>query len=71
MVERQFLALTGSPETYRRFLADHWNWFTYPDPMDMPSTVSEHLAWLAAAGFAGADVFWARAGHALYGGYKE
>jgi tRNA (cmo5U34)-methyltransferase len=39
--------------------------------MDMPSTVSEHIEWLTEAGFAGVDVFWLRAGHAVYGGYKE
>jgi tRNA (cmo5U34)-methyltransferase len=70
-VERQSLAFTGKPDAYRQFVAEHWNWYEYPDPVDMPSTVPEHLAWLAEAGFAGADVFWARAGHVVYGGYKE
>jgi len=70
-VERQSLAMTGSLDAYREFVADQSNWYAYPDPMDMPSTVSKHLAWLADAGFIGADVFWLRAGHAIYGGYKE
>ncbi|HET8627717.1 MAG TPA: class I SAM-dependent methyltransferase, partial [Thermomicrobiales bacterium] len=69
-VERQSLAFTGNLDAYHRFVAEHWNWYEYPDPVDMPSAVPEHLAWLAEAGFAGADVFWARAGHAVYGAYK-
>jgi tRNA (cmo5U34)-methyltransferase len=38
--------------------------------MDMPSTLREHLDWLDGAGFADVNVFWERAGHAVYGGYK-
>jgi len=70
-VERQSLAMTGALDAYREFVDGHSNWYEYPDPVDMPSTVPEHLAWLADAGFIGADVFWLRAGHAVYGGYKE
>lgn len=70
-VRRQSLTFTGSLETYERFVRDRSNWFEYPDPDDTPSTIPEHLAWLAGAGFTGVDVFWARAGHAVYGGYKE
>ncbi len=69
-VRRQSLEMTGSLETYQRFFDDHWNLYDYPDPMDMPSTAPEHLRWLTEAGFIGASVFWARAGHAVYGGYK-
>ena len=70
-VERQSIAFTGSREVYQQFVAEEWNIFEHPDPVDMPSTVPEHLRWLGEAGFSGADVFWARAGHAVYGGYKE
>jgi trans-aconitate methyltransferase len=69
-VKRQSLAHAGSLDTYQEFLDQQWNWYIYPDPMDMPSTVPEHVDWLTEAGFAGADVFWAKAGHAIYGGYK-
>jgi len=69
-VERQSLTLNGSRDAYQEFVDDHANWYTYPDPMDRPSTVPEHLAWLEDAGFAGANIFWERAGHAVYGGYK-
>ena len=69
-VKRQSLALSGSLDAYRQFVDDTWNWYDYPDPSDMPSSLPEHLQWLADAGFTGVDVFWARAGHAVYGGYK-
>ncbi len=68
-VKRQSLAFTGSLDVYRQFVDEHYNWYDYPDPMDMPSTLPEHLAWLDQAGFVGTDVFWMRAGHAVYGGY--
>lgn len=70
-VQRQSLAFTGALDVYRQFVADQSNVYEYPDPMDMPSTIPEHLQWLAEAGFSGVDVVWARAGHAIYGGYKE
>ncbi|MCA1722987.1 MAG: class I SAM-dependent methyltransferase [Thermomicrobia bacterium] len=70
-VRRQSLAFTGSSAIFEQFEADHWNIFTYPDPeFDKPSTVPEQLGWLTEAGFTGVDVFWAAAGHALFGGYK-
>jgi tRNA (cmo5U34)-methyltransferase len=70
-VRRQSLAFTGALEVYQEFVESEWNWFTYPDPFDMPSTIPEHLDWLSQAGFVGVNVFWERAGHAVYGGYKK
>ena len=52
------------------FERERWNIYEYPDPMDTPSTLPEQLRWMEEAGFEGVDVFWARAGHALLGGYK-
>ena len=70
-VRRQSLALTGTLAAFAQFEADHWNIFTYPDPdFDKPSTAPEQLGWLTDAGFTDVDVFWATAGHALFGGYK-
>jgi len=70
-VRRQSLAITGNLAIFEQFQADHWNIFTYPDPeFDKPSTMPEQLGWLTDAGFTGVDVFWAVAGHALFGGYK-
>lgn len=68
-VRRQSLAMTGSLQAYQQFVDDHWNLYDYPDPMDMPSSLPDHLRWLTEAGFTGANVFWERAGHAIYGGY--
>jgi tRNA (cmo5U34)-methyltransferase len=71
VVREQSLALTGDLRGYEAFLADHWNLFEYPDPeMDKPSSVPEHLRWLAEAGYTGVDVFWSQAGHAIFGGYR-
>jgi tRNA (cmo5U34)-methyltransferase len=70
-VERQSREATGSDEIYREFLDSHWNYYRYPDPVDIPSAVPEHLAWLEEAGFQGANVFWERAGHTVYGGYRS
>jgi trans-aconitate methyltransferase len=70
-VRRQSLAMTGALAAYQQFTDDHWNIYDYPDPMDIPSPLPDHLRWLAEAGFVGANVFWERAGHAVYGGYTE
>lgn len=71
-VRRQSLTFTGTFDVYHQFRADQWNIFDYPDPdLDKPSTVPEQLRWLAEAGFTGVDLFWAHAGHALFGGYKD
>ena len=52
------------------FERERWNVFEHPDPMDKPSTLPELLRWMEEVGFEGVDAFWARAGHALLGGYK-
>jgi len=70
-VERESRVLTGGTKLYRQFLDDQWNLYRYPDPVDIPSTIPEHLAWLSAAGFVGVNVFWERAAHAVYGGYQR
>ena len=72
-VQRQSLAIGGDGNAYQQFVADKWNFYEYPDPedeIDHPSTVVEQLQWLADAGFSRIDVWWARAGHVLFGGYK-
>lgn len=71
-VRRRAQELTGSLRHWEFFDREHWNLWRYPDPdIDKPSTVAEHLAWLAEAGFVGVGVFWAEAGHAVYGGYRR
>ena len=39
--------------------------------MDKPSGLFEQLGWLEAAGFEAVDVYWLKAGHAIYGGQKR
>jgi tRNA (cmo5U34)-methyltransferase len=38
--------------------------------MDQPSGLYEQLRWLEDAGFSAVDVYWLKAGHAIYGGRK-
>ncbi|MGH2409338.1 MAG: class I SAM-dependent methyltransferase, partial [Chloroflexota bacterium] len=70
-VKGQSAQFTSSLDAYQRFVDDRHNWFEYPDPVDMPSCIPDHLSWLQNAGFGEIDVFWATAGHAVYGGYKK
>ncbi len=60
----------GDTRAHDFFLRESWNMYDYPDPMDKPSTLPGQLRWMEEAGFEGVDVFWARAGHALLGGYR-
>ena len=71
LTEAQSLAATGSTRAFEWFLQARWNHYRYPDPVDQPSPLSDQLGWLREAGFALADCFWLRAGHAIYGGYKS
>jgi SAM-dependent methyltransferase len=69
-VKRQSLDLAGDLRAYEFFVQNHWNIYDYPDPMDKPSRLPDQLRWMEEAGFTGVDVFWAKAGHAVFGGYK-
>lgn len=69
-VERQAKHLPDGEALAAAFRDAHWNYYRYPDPVDQPSRLSDQLRWLAEAGFAVADCFWLRAGHAIYGGYR-
>lgn len=68
-VRRQSQEISGSLDAWNLFDGDDWNIFDHPDPMDTPSTLADQLDWLREAGFTSADVFWALAGHAVYGAY--
>ena len=70
-VRRTNLALDGNTVIYEQFEQIEWNIFQYPDPMDKPSTVFDQLRWLEQAGFTAVDVYWLKAGHAIYGGQKD
>ncbi len=60
----------GRPDAWQRFRELQWNVFRYPDPDDQPSALADQLVWLAEAGFVTPDVYWMRAGHALFGARK-
>jgi tRNA (cmo5U34)-methyltransferase len=69
-IRRRSLAIHGDERAHEFFVCERWNIYEYPDPADKPSTLPEQLCWMEEVGFEGVDVFWAKAGHALLGGYK-
>ncbi len=70
-VRQRSLALAGDLQPFERFQALQWNYYSAPDdPADRPSPLLDQLRWLAEAGLEKVDVFWMKAGHALFGGSK-
>jgi tRNA (cmo5U34)-methyltransferase len=69
-VREQSLAATGGLGPYERFHQLEWSCYEYPDELDKPSPLADQLAWLREAGFAGVDVYWMKAGHAIFGASK-
>ncbi len=69
-IRRRSVEIHGDGRAHEFFVRERWNIYDYPDPADKPSTLPEQLRWMEEAGFEGVDVFWARAGHALLGGYR-
>jgi len=69
-VRRRSLDLAGDLAPYQRFLDLRWNLWaeTEPDPIDRPSPLFDQLRWLEEAGLSGVDVYWMKAGHAIFGG---
>lgn len=67
------LQLSRDLKAYQHFLETQWNSFTLPepDPVDKMSPLFAQLKWLEQAGFVDIDVFWVKAGHAIYGARKE
>ena len=61
----------GGGRGFERFAEARWNHFYFPDESDTPSPLYRQLQWLEGAGFAAVDCFWMKAGHAIYGGFKE
>lgn len=69
-VQQRALVLDGNLQTFDYFRQEKWNLYQHPDPMDKPSGLFEQLKWLEQAGFRGIDIYWMKAGHALFGGQK-
>jgi tRNA (cmo5U34)-methyltransferase len=65
-------ALYGDDRARRRFEELRWNYFRWPtdNGIDHPSTIAEHVSWLAAAGFEVVDLQWLFAGHAILSARK-
>ena len=69
-IRNRSLEIHGDARAHEFFVRERWNIYQYPDPIDTPSTLPEQLRWMEEAGFEGVDAFWARAGHALLGGFR-
>jgi tRNA (cmo5U34)-methyltransferase len=71
-VRRRSLEIGGDLNPFLIFEEQFWNSFRYSDPddIDHPSGLFEQLRWLETAGFQHIDVFWVKAGHAIFGGEK-
>lgn len=70
-VHQRSLELDGNMQAYDCFREKAWNYYRHPDPIDNPSSLFDQLKWLERAGFAKPDVYWMKAGHAIFGGRKE
>ncbi len=71
-VRRRAQELAGHLEPWETFRRDRWNLYADPDPdpIDRPSPLLDQLRWLKEAGLSGVDVFWMKAGHAIFGGFR-
>jgi tRNA (cmo5U34)-methyltransferase len=71
-VRRRSQELAGHPGPWEKFRAERWNFYAdpEPDPIDQPSRLLDQLRWLEAAGLAAVDVYWMKAGHAVFGGVR-
>jgi len=71
-VRQRALVTDGSLDKFEIFQREAWNLYRNPDPdFDKPSPLLDQLIWLGIAGFSSVDVFWMKAGHAIFGGEKS
>lgn len=72
-VRQRSSARRGDLALFVDFQDRGWNCFHSgnEDPdVDKPSGLVDQLLWLREAGFVGVEVVWAKAGHAVFGGYR-
>ena len=73
-VRQRSLDLDGHLRGHKQFQQLGWNHYAEPEPepdsIDKPSPLFDQLKWLDKAGFIDVDVFWMKAGHAIFGGRK-
>ncbi|NWG22638.1 MAG: class I SAM-dependent methyltransferase [Chloroflexi bacterium] len=73
-VRERAMMLDGCDDAFKQFEREQWNMYRYPDtdpePYDTPSRLHDQLLWLGEAGLVGVDVYWMRAGHAIFGGIR-
>jgi tRNA (cmo5U34)-methyltransferase len=71
-VAENSVQIYGDDRAERKFGELRWNYFRWPDDntIDHPSSVAEHVAWLAEAGFEAIEVHWLLAGHAIFSARK-
>lgn len=73
-VRQRSLDIDGDLKGYDYFCELSWNHYAQlepdPDSIDKPSSLFDQLKWLEQAGFTDVDVFWMKAGHAIFGGRK-
>ena len=71
IVIEQSQKIDGNLYAFKFFKKEGWNIFHYLNPKDIdkPSPIWVQLKWLEKAGFRDLDVFWLRAGHAIFGGW--
>lgn len=69
-VRKRAQELDGHEDAFDFFRREHWNYYEFPDSFDKPSPLFDHLKWLEQSGFTEIDVYWMKAGHAIYGGRK-
>ncbi|HEV2851455.1 MAG TPA: class I SAM-dependent methyltransferase [Thermoanaerobaculia bacterium] len=71
-VRQRALDLAGNLGPFKKFRDERWNLYAdpEPDPIDQPSPLLDQLRWLEEAGLSGVDVYWMKAGHAVFGGVR-
>jgi len=69
-VQERAMELDGNLEGFAAFERMRWNTYRYFDPedIDKPSRLLDQLKWLELLDFVDVDVYWMRAGHAIFGG---